>query len=495
MNGQALKPKRNRGYYTAIIAIAAVMLVTANVWIRSLDEQYRLKVDVTKGQATLLTDSTKTRLNELEQDIFLYYLSSREDEVLTTAELLKNYADASSRIHYIRMDSALAGLFGEDIVGVKSQTVIVSDANVFMDHEPIRYKVIPEELLYANSAPYYNMGGQPVTDLKGFRGQQKIASAIDHLVTGDSKKVKFLAGHLEKQPCMTLIQDITALYYKADEYNYLTADLPLDPAKDTLVVISPRKDLADNEYEGIETFLKNGGKAIFFIDTLSVDEATGNVDYLTEDLDYFNLLLGKYGVLVNNDIVAGGDPSKTYKSLTGLMPSLGDSCGVTMAMDEERSNPVLINASSINVLPHVQDVEITPLLVTDDSCYAKTVDEGLASLRREPDDVSGAFILGALARKHGSAIALYTSSSFVVSEKNYAHKSNAMLFLNTLGDLNQRLDSTSLGIQTIYASDMGYSNNTLSGTQKSFIIVLVTGIIPIGVLIYGVLRCRKRKHL
>lgn len=495
MNQQDLRPRKQRGYYAALIAFAAIVLVTANVWVRSLDEQYRLKVDVTKGQATMLTDSTKTRLKKLEQDIYLYYLSSKEEVVLTTEELLKNYADTSSNIHYIRIDPAMSGLFGEDVQSVKSQTVIVSDANVFIDDVSKRYKVIPEETLYTNAALYYNMGGQPVADLKDFRGEQKIASAIDHLVTGDSKKVMFLTGHLEKKPCMTLIQDISALYYKADEYDFLTADEPLDPSRDTLVVISPRKDLADHEYQGVQAFLDGGGKAIFFIDRLSVDEATGEVDYLTEDLNHFNLLLLQYGFSVNNDIVAGGDPSKTYKSLTGLMPSLGDSCGVTMALEEERSNPVLINASSIDVLENVKDVEITPLLVTDESCYTKVVDEKLTTLRREPEDTTGAFILGAMARKNGSAIALYTSSSFVVSEKNYAHKSNAMLFLNTLGDLNHRLDSVSIGIKTIYASETGYSNNTLSETQKSFIMLLVTGIIPLGVLIYGVLRCRKRKRL
>jgi ABC-type uncharacterized transport system involved in gliding motility auxiliary subunit len=306
-----------------------------------------------------------------------------------------------------------------------------------------------------------------------------------------------LAGHSETVPCESLLRDINALYYEIDQYDFKTAEVPLNPTTDTLIVISPRADLSDDEYADIKTFLESGGKAIFFMDNMSVNPTSGKTEYVTEDLTNFKSLLLLYDVSVNNDVVVGGDPSKTYKSQTSIIPALSSSNSITLSLAEASLSPVLSYASSIN-MPEttIADVSVSTLLQADESCYAKSLDNGITSFDKATGDKAGPFTIGAMMQKDDTTVVLYTSSSFVVSEENYGYQSNARLFLSTLNYLNQKMDSVSIAMRTIYsATDTAYKLDIVSDMQKIFYMVIVVGVVPLVVLVLGVVRWFKRRSL
>ncbi len=510
MNNTKANTEKNMGesrrhkfsaYLAVMIVIVFVLIVVLNILVTALDDSFNLRVDVTDEQFTRLTDESLGILGKLDQDIYLYYIgSSEQDDVMMTG-LLKNYAAASDRISFRLVDPnthpGFTQQYDPDEMGIENRTVIVSDADGFSGEAPERYKVLGFSDQYSFSTPYYDTTGALVSDYKYFKGEQKVTSAIDYIMTGETKRAVFLAGHSESIPCKSLLRDINALYYDIKQYDFKTAEAPLNPSTDTLIVISPRADLSDDEYADIKAFLEAGGKAIFFMDSMSVDAATGKTEFVTEDLTNFKSLLLLYDVAVNNDVVVGGDPSKTYKSQTSIIPALSRSNAITLSLADASLNPVLSFVSSIK-MPEttVADVSVSTLLQADESSYAKSLEGGLSTFDKEPGDKTGPFTIGAMMRKGETMIALYTSSSFVVSEENYGFQSNARLFLGTLNHLNRKLDSVSITMRTIYsAADTAYKLDIVSDMQKVFYMIIVVGVVPLVVLIVGVARWFKRRSL
>ena len=488
-------------YSAVIITVVVILVIVVNVLASVLDNSFNLRADVTDEQYTVLSDDSLTILDKLSEDVYLYYIGASENDQLMTTELMKNYAAASPNVFYRLIDPdsnpGFTQQFDIDKAGIEADTVIVSDVDGFSGDTPKRFKVLPHGDIFSYSSPYYDQNGDLIVDYRYFRGEQKITSAIDYIVTGETKRAVFLAGHREKPPCYTMGSDITALYYEIKGYDFKKADYALNPSSDTLIVVSPRTDLSGDEYEGIKAFLEAGGQAIFFMDSLSVSETTGEIEYLGEDLKNFRSLLMLYDLSVNNDIVVGGDPAKTYKAPTNIIPALNSMNTITLALAKENLSPVLSFASSIN-MPQttVADVSVTKLLETDSSCFAKPVQGGLMSIEKETGDKTGKFVIGAIARKSDTSVVLFTSSSFVVSEENYAHESNSMLFLNTLSYLNQKMDSVSIAMKTVYSAvDTSYQLDIVSDMQKIFFIIIVVGIVPLLVLIFGVVRWLRRRRL
>ena len=488
-------------YSVIIIAIVVVLVIVVNVLASVLDNSFNIRADITEEQYTVLSDDTNTILGKLDQEIYLYYIGASENDQLLTTELLKNYASASPNVHYQLIDPDSNPGFTQQFdvaeTGIESDTVIISDVDGFSGDAPERFKVLEHGDIFSYSTPYYDQNGDLVVDYKYFRGEQKITSAIDYIITGETKRAIFLSGHLETAPCKSLGDDIYAQYYEIKAYDFKQAEYALNPSSDTLIVISPRTDLSDDEYEGIRAFLEAGGQAIFFMDSISVSASTGEIEYVTDDLENFRSLLMLYDLSVNRDVVVGGDPAKTYKTPTNIIPALNTMSSITLSLAEENLNPVLSYASSIN-MPEttVADVSVTKLLETDSTCYAKTLDNGLATLDKEPGDREGKFVVGAIARKNDTSVVLYTSASFAVSEENYAHASNARLFQNTLSYLNQKMDSVSIGMKTVYSAvDTAYKLDIVSDMQKVFFIIIVVGVVPLIVLIIGVVRWFRRRRL
>ncbi|MDD5016830.1 MAG: hypothetical protein PHO15_01870, partial [Eubacteriales bacterium] len=246
---------------------------------------------------------------------------------------------------------------------------------------------------------------------------------------------------------------------------------------------------------GLKAFHETGGQEIFFIDSMSVDETTVETEYVANDLANFGSLLLMYDMSVNNDVVIGGDPSKTFRSPVSIIPVPNSASAITVSLAEGGRNPVLSYASSIDLLNTV-GASVTTLLETDASCYVKTPDKTLGGLDMNAGDDTGIFVVGAMAQNEFSTVVLYTSSSFVVSEENYRHRSNALLFLNTLNYLNQKMDSVQIPMKTVYAaSDDAYKLDITSNIQKIFYIVIAAGALPIIVMLLGVTRWLKRSGL
>lgn len=451
MEDRAVKNRRRRtGLYIAA-AVAAIVLLAANWLAHAAEKGFLLRADMTQGKHTILTDSTKNMLSGLRKDIYIYYISSRGQDILTDG-LLQSYDAESARVHYFVLYEESVPKAWEN-AGAAARSVVISDASVTHTGAG-RFHVISYEDLYADI---------------GFRGERALTPAIKYVAEGALKRAVFLAGEGEDKPCGSLLGDI-ALYYESD---FSGADSELKAGSDILVVINPKHDIAKESRESIKTFLHGGGSAAFFI---------GGDAGETAKLDNFNSLLAEFGISIGNGIIIGGNPSKTYLSPSNVMPGLskeGESLGLSSV------SPILSCARPITVTP-LDGVTVTPLLWTDESCFLKRPEE--LGFERSQGDSEGVFLAGALARKGGSAIAVVTSSSFAASEESYSYKGNSELFIGVLGILGGDQGSYDRG-----AADALTRQSSVRSVEP-LLIIAAAGLLPAVILAAGFARWRARNR-
>jgi ABC-2 type transport system permease protein len=478
----------NKKRYIIAIALVIVAVLAANIFANIFAGIINLGLDVTKEQYSALTDTTKTMLAGLNKEVYIYYVGRFEQQDLMTTQLLKSYTLASGKVHYGVLDPINNAQILENIKDndIKQRSVIISDTNLFSGIQPAKYAVFSYKELFSDFGQQRNNGGP--ADTMVFSGEQRVTSAIEYIAGGMEDRAVFLTGQDEKKPCSSLISDVTGLFYKSDFQAEVNT---LDPSSDTLIVVSPMDDISDTGYANMKEFLDAGGRALFFIDTIRVDENTGETEYPGQ-LKNFKSLLSQYGLSVNSDVVLGGDPSRTYKSPANIIPTIPPEAAPDFPMDNN-IRPVLDYASSIT-LTDAAGVSSKPLLVTDNSCYAKPVNGPIGSFDKAPDSKMGPFTVGAAVHKDGTSIAVYTTSSFIVSEEDYAYHGNSKLFLNTLSFLNNKPGGASINSKTVYSfRDSSYRLINVPGILRVFLIIVTVCILPVVPIIVGISRRVKRK--
>ena len=470
------------------IAIVLMVNIAANIF----GDDGDLYFDITKERYTELSGDSVKILKQLDEDIYIYHISQCEQDDIITATLLQNYTRASEYVNCQMIDP---GAYPDiirafNIPSTSSPYVVITDTDIMTGKSARKYTVLPSDALYVFSMPYITANNWSAADDRYYAGEQKITAAIEYIVTDQTKRAVFLNGHCEKTPCTALLEDIANRYYDISQFNF--NDRSLDPLHDTLIVISPRSDLADSEYQGLLSFLVAGGQAIFFMDGMSVDNATGETECLTEDLKNFDALLLKYNLSVNNDVVLGKNPSFTFKSPVNIIAIPADSNTITGPLSKTNRKPVLSYASSID-LHNTANTTIIKLLETDASCYVQTPDELRDGLGFQSLDKTGSYLVGVISQKGDGTIMLYSSSSLAVSAENYKYRANAALFINSLNYMNQNMDSVSIPMKTLFsAADNAYHLN-MTNLQKIIYIVIVAGVLPVIAMLFGVGRWLKRK--
>ncbi len=486
--------RRHAFYATAFVAAATMLALAANVGSAAMGNGLGLRVDISKEQYTVLTNETKSVLTGLNRDVYLYYTGSTDLDDLRVTQLLKSYAAASPRVFYRLVDPRLnpgfIQLYDPQQTGIETGSVIISDSDGYSGQAPGHFEVLPKDDLYVSSTPYYDDRGDLVSDYQYFRAEQKVTSAIDFIMTDQNLRVVFLSGQEQKTPPARLIDDLSGLFYEA-RISELT-DTDLDPLSDTLIVISPQSDLSEDMYQKIESFLQQGGKGMFFIDSLH-EQADGKAIEQTS-FGRFDALLSGFGLFAQRNVIVGADPAHTYMSRMSLVPSLNQDSPVTQPLIKNGLTPVLSYAGAITV-SYIDDVETDVLLETDASSYAKTAEEAVNSFNKQPGDMTGPFVIGALAKKANAAVALFGSSSLVGTEA-YGIPGNRRLFLNTLSYLNGRQDSDIVPMRVVYAaSDNAYKLDISSDIEKVFYSGLTALAMPLIVLIIGISKWYRRRHM
>ncbi len=461
---------------TVLLMIAAVVLL--NVVLSLVEQRQNLKLDFSKEKYFTLSQQSLDVIDALsgEVDIYTLYATGNEDENI--AGLLSSYGAASEKIFVQNIDPNLNPAFVQQYdpegKGIGTGSVIVSRRGA------TNYKVLSVYDLYwidtASAIPI------------AIQAEQRITSILNYFETGQIPSIKLLAGHNETSmdELADLLTSLKALNYDISAYEPSISNDILDPQFDTLMVISPKEDLNEAEYEKIKAFLDAGGNAVFMIDSVVLDENT-NTNYIVADpLERFRSLLMLYDITVNQDLIVGGDPNKVVGKVTALIPEMYPHI-ITDSIIQSGRTPVLTDVSSITL---TGDNTISgPLLQTDANTWAKEISKAV-EIAQKPEDPTGPFIIAAIAQRDASKIAVYGTSSFVTATE-IQRSANRSLIVNTIASLQEQGTGISIAPKSLLPGMMELQNNT----QQNILIALVLVVLPLAVIVIGIVVWVKRKRL
>lgn len=297
--------------------ISAILLVVANIGLAN----WHFRVDLTEDKRYTISPATRQLLAGLDQDVTIdVYLEgdfpARFKRLQNAVrETLQEFQVYSSRIRFNFIDPGAASdeqkrneYYRQLVLKGIQPTNLVAQENGNRVEKIIfpgaivsaAGKEVPVMLLKGNQAasPDERLN-QSVEGL-----EYELATAIRQLARKKKKRIGYIEGHRELSTLETA--DLISSLQK--DYEVYRVDLNKVPdlqALDAILVAKPLLPYTEAEKYKIDQFIMNGGKAMFFLDPVSIDldsiRTAGTVAFpLDQNLQD---LLFKYGVRVNGNLV------------------------------------------------------------------------------------------------------------------------------------------------------------------------------------------------
>ncbi len=354
----------------SVIVIVAVLII--NMIVGQLPSQVT-QIDLSGQQLSVLTDTTKEVLNDLDEDVTLYYIVQDSDEDSYVARLLDRYNDYSGHITVVKKDPVLNPQFASQY----TNETVTDNSVIVVCGDNSRVILYDEMYEYEFDYSYYSY------TTTGFDAEGQITSAIAALTSENLPKLYALRGHGELELTDTLDQEIEKENIEIEDLNLVTADAVPEDA-DALLIASPTSDLSEAEAQKVINYLRTGGSAILI------------TDYLGEELPNFDTILAYYGVELTEGVVMESDANYYIQIPYYLVPKI-NSTEVSEDMTDGSAYVLLAASQGIAETGEGrEDLTITGILTTSNSAYSKTDVANMATYEEEDGDIDGPFDIGVL---------------------------------------------------------------------------------------------------
>lgn len=346
----SLKKVRYGTNYIALIVILAAILGVINV----LSYRHFLRADLTENKQYTISESTKKVLTGLDDivNIKVYfskklppYLTTLTDQVQDLLEEYRTYAKGNLNIEFVDPASDPA----------------MEQRLRFMGIPQVRLNVIERDQaqftnVYLGMAILYGDNKEvipAITDTSNF--EYDLTSKILRVTSTEVKTIGFLStpGGPDLNNQLKNIQSILQDHYSPRSIDLKKEEkIPADVA--ALVVVSPR-ELLEREKFLIDQYIMAGGKVLFFIDTIAMDERRLSATPLKSPLAD---MLEHYGIKVINELVL--DRSNANASFqSGLFTiSVPYPFWVKIARENFARDLPIVNQLESMVLPWTSPLEI-----------------------------------------------------------------------------------------------------------------------------------------
>ena len=346
----SLKKVRYGTNYIALIVILAAILGVINL----LSYRHFLRADLTENKQYTISASTKKVLAGLDDivNIKVYfskklppYLTTLTDQVTDLLDEYRTYAKGNLNIEFI--DPA--------------EDPAMEQRLRFMGIPQVRLNVIERDQaqftnVYLGMAILYGDNKEvipAITDTSNF--EYDLTSKILRVTSGEIKTIGFLSGQgapdLNSQ--LKNIQTILQEHYSSRAIDS-KKEQKIPPDVAALVVASPR-ELSDRDKFLIDQYIMAGGKVLFFIDSIVMDERRLSATPLKSPLAD---MLEHYGVRVKNELVL--DRSNANASFQSGLYTISVPYPFWVKIAKENfdpQNPIVSQLESM-VLPWASPLEI-----------------------------------------------------------------------------------------------------------------------------------------
>ncbi len=461
---------RGGSYSLITTAIVLAILIVVNLFASTLPMTLT-RFDISAAKLYSITSNTKVVVNNLQQDVTIYWIvqSDKEDAVLEN--LLGKYEGLSSHIEVVKKNPDVFPTFAEQYTEeeVANNSLIVESGE--------RYRYISYNEIYETEFDYYSY--TYVTS--GFDGEGAITSAIDYVVTEDLPKLYVLEGHGEAALPATFTESIEKENILTESLSLLTVDAVPEDA-DALVLYAPQSDISEAEKTMLADYAENGGKLLVMAGP--VQDAT---------LSNLNGLLADYGVTVQEGFVIEGDRSYYISGYPySLIPDLLSS-SITDPLISENYYAILPLAQGLTIGSSEKGT-VTELMTTSELAFSKTAGFALETYDMEDGDVAGPFALAVSIETDGAGqIVWFSATDFLDDMYNaYSSGANVDLAMNALSSLIGEREA-----MAIRSKSLNYNYLTIDESTASMLKTLMIGICPLGYLAIGIVvivRKRGKQH-
>lgn len=468
MNKKVIK---NGSYSMIYTLILIAVLVVINLIVGEIPEEYT-QIDVSENNLYTISDKTKEYLDNLEDDITIYYIVQNGNEDDMIEKMLTRYQEYSDHIEVVTKDPVLypnfTSQYTENSVNENSLIVVSGD----------RSKVVDYSNLYETEYDYYS--GSSYTT--AFDGEGQIDSAISYVTSEELPILYVLDGHGELEISSTLQESLERANYDIQTLNLFTEEsVPEDTG--CLMLVSPQTDISEEEAAKIIEYLENGGKAMFF------------VDYMGEEFENIDSVLQNYGITTQYGLVMEGSTKNYIMQMPYyLVPNINSTDFTTDLISENRY--VLMPAAQpFQILDTYRDtLEIETVLSTSEDAYLKENVENMQTFEKEDGDLSGEFALGVkiteTVGEEETQFVCYGSSA-LLDDTTDAQVSggNTDLILSSLGWMCEN-DTPVIQVDS---KDLTMSYLTVPEYDAGYWGAMTCGVIPAACILVGIIIWFKRR--
>lgn len=444
-------------------------MIAVNVFASALPKSMT-NYDISSSKLYSITSNTKVVVNNLQQDVTIYWVVQSGEENDVIENLLSKYESLSDHIEVIKKNPDVYPTFTQQYTSenVPNNSLIVESGD--------RNRYISYNDIYIQNADMYSYSYST-----SFDGEGAITSAIDYVVNEEQPKLYLMEGHGEADLPSTFAEQVEKDNIETESLSLLhTETIPEDA--DCLMIYAPESDISEDKRDLLAEYVSGGGKLLVIAGPTREDGILKNLYSLLSD----------YGVEPAEGIVVESD-SNYYSAFSGpaaILPEL-HSNDITDSLIDANYSVLMPVALGLTVEDPYSGA-VTELLTTSDTSFSKTAGYAMETYDHEDGDIDGPFATGISVRPGDGEMVWLTSSYFLEDSYN-ASSSGASgdLAMNALANMIGESEA-----MAIRSKSLNYDYLTISSSTASLLKVLMIGAFPLAYLGIGVgvVLTRRRKQ-
>lgn len=456
---------RGGTYSLAVTAVVLAILIAVNVFVSVLPAS-ATKLDISASKLYSITSNTKAVVNNLTQDVTLYWVVQADKEDSVIENLLSKYDSLSDHIQVEKKNPdvypTFAAQYTDETVPNNSVIVVSGDRSRYISYNDI----------YVQTSDMY-----AYSYTTSFDGEGAITSAIDYVVTETLPRMYVLEGHGETELPASFADAVEKENVQTQSLSLLTEDsVPEDAA--CVSIYAPQSDISQEEAEMLRSYTEKGGKLLVIAGPVKGAELTNLYSLLTD-----------YGVEPVEGIVVESDREHyAFGYPYVLMPDM-QSDNITQSLMDSRYHPIFPVSQGLQV---TDSSSVTTLLTTSDTAFSKTAGYSLTTYDKETGDTDGPFAVAvSIATDGGGQIVWFSASDFLSDMYNaYSSGANVNLAMNALSSLMGEREA-----MAIRSKSLNYNYLTISDSVSSVLKVLLIGVFPLLYLVVGVIAVVEKRRM
>ena len=460
--------------------LLVLIIIALYVGINILANEINIEdLDFTEKKLYSLSDETKTKIKDLNEDVTIQLINASDYVYLT--DYAKKYEAINDKIKVEEITDLSSR------VDLKTKYDLEDTDMLIVVKKGDKEKTIQEYDLYTYD---YSTGKQ--IDLT----EEAITNAIVELSLEDKPKIYIFSGKTLYNPEQSLYSVVEELTNEANEVEYLdiltTGSVPEDC--DCLILTTLEQDLNELERDKILEYIRNGGKLMMLTSQNIIETEMPNLEQI----------YAEYGFTIDYGVIFEQDTSKMLQNAPEF--AVTDAYASYMNDIKMSLKMCYVDAGKIQFEDEdkLEELGVTyeTISKTGETSFIRTNFESQSYTKTDEDGEEGEFIVGAYITKKisddvSSQLIIFSSEvsasnlQIPISSEYYLYAidlhNNKDVILNSISHLTERTDTI-----TIRKDDE--SEIYTVSEQEDRVIRAIIFAVPVAIIVVGIIVAIIRKR-